>query len=143
MSSFMGNWKNDPRSSQKVGRGILVSWGSYVTPPWEICGCGCDLEGAPPHTQAKSGSPALLGLSIQYFWFFVSINKCYLQNIQICIFIFLAHFILWRIWRHFPTIVFGSLILLNLKFYRVCITTHKPNCTKFSGDFQKTWKRKT
>ena len=103
----------------------------------------CDLEGAPPHPQAKSGSPALLGLSIQYFWFFVSINKCYLQNIQICIFIFLAHFILWRIWRHFPTIVFGSLILLNLKFYRVCITTHKPNCTKFSGDFQKTWKRKT
>ena len=25
--------KNYPWSSQKVGRGILVSWGSYVTPP--------------------------------------------------------------------------------------------------------------
>ena len=40
MSSFKAIEKNDPRSSQKVGRGILVSWGSYVTPPWEICGCG-------------------------------------------------------------------------------------------------------
>ena len=43
MSTYKGNLKNCHRSNQKVGRGILVSWGSYVTPPQEICGCAFKL----------------------------------------------------------------------------------------------------